>query len=264
MIDPKLMKRIQNIKKARIRRFLLKTVLGLYLVFVLLVFYVVTLSVLSSFRYASTFPRTEGDDAGDASPEMTDLRSKRSFLEARMGLVSTDSVSLTVDLADSLVTIEQNGVVLHTARIQSSSVSRVFGRMERKDVMAALAAPLTVKDSYSTIDRKRYTLKVASADSVGAAPMVTPDTSSRETVCFRLGLDMGIQLDIRQAETAEKDTLRRYKRAINHHDTWRIMNDLLAFRIPDYHPVIQVQIPEQDARVIYRALPVHARIALRI
>jgi hypothetical protein len=179
-------------------------------------------------------------------------------------LVDSDSVSLTVDLADSIITIEQKGVVLHTASINAFNISHVFKRIDRNDLSMALAVPLTIKESVSTIARKRYNVKIAPSDTSNSAPMVTPDTLAGDAVCFRFGLDRGIQLEVRQSEDTDNKTIKEYNSALNRNEYRRILSDLFAFRVPEYHPVIQIELGEKDARAIYKALPVHAKIALRI
>jgi hypothetical protein len=241
--------------------------LVLYIILVLAVIYVVAFSVLSSVRYARNYTQDldgKESDSVPSSDEMNELIAQRAFLESRLRLIDIDSVSLSVNLADSSISIEQNGVVLHSAAISFIQASRVFKRIDRDELTRFLAAPLTVHESFSTIPKYRYTVKVAPSDTAAPAPMVTPDTASRETVCFLLTLDRGIQLDIRQEEEPDRKIFRHYKRQVKTKESNRIFNDLIAFRVPDHHPVIRIEIPEKDARTIYKALPVHAKIAIRI
>jgi hypothetical protein len=169
-----------------------------------------------------------------------------------------------VNLADSSVTLEQKGVILHTARISRMEVSRVFTRVHASDLAEAFSFPLAIRDTWSTIPRKKYSLKVAPSDTNAQAPLAMPDTSTREQVYFRLSLDRGIQLDVRQMEYSQQDDQKRLSNRINRQESGRIIKDLLAFRIPEYHPVIMLELPEKDARAIYKALPVNAKVALRI
>lgn len=255
-----------KIDPATARKALLKSVLVLYSLMILGLLYGVAFSVASALRYSHSYrilPAGEGQEIIRSSAE-NDLGAQRAFLEARTGLVEADSVSLTVNLADSMITIEQKGVILHSASISGIKVSRVFSRIKQEDLSEFLNGPLTINESFSTIARKRYNMKVAPSDTSTYVPMVTPDTASRETVCYRFGLDRGIQLEFRQTEIPQDNLLKKFRRSINRSESQRILKDLLAFRVPDYHPVILIELSEKDARSIYKALPEHARVALRI
>ena len=243
------------------------TVVILYGLMLLAVVYGVTFLLLSSLHYTNNLKGAalnEGDTLVYGSSGVSGLRAQRAFLEARTMLVNADSVSLAVNLSDSTITLEQKGVVLHSAPIHGLKVSRVFGRVHQSDLAMVLSSPMNINDSWSTIPRKRYSLKQAPSDTSAAVPMVMPDTSSREEVSFRLSLDRGIQLDFRQMEYSDHKDGKRLANLINRQESVRIMKDLLAFRVPEYHPVIRLELSEKDARTIYKALPVHAQVALRI
>ncbi len=250
-----------------VRKLLLRGTLALYVLMVVAIFYGTSLMVLSSLNYSNAYKRV-ADNAADTlsynSPDLGEMRSKRAFLEARAMLVDADSVSLTVNLADSSVTLEQKGVVLHRSKISSMRISRVFRRVHRNDLAEAFSFPLTVNGSTSTIPRKRYSMKMAPSDTSATAPMVMPDTASQEEVFFRLSMDRGIQLDFCQAEYSDHDDEKIMQNRIKRQESGRILKDMLAFKVPDYHPVIRLELPEKDARAIYKALPVNARVALRI
>lgn len=248
-----------------IRRAILKSILLLYLMMVVVLIYGVTFSIMSSVRYARSFAGSQmvnNEDLIAHDTRLDGLTARHALLEAQSRLVDADSVSLVVDLADSLITIEYKGVVLHTAKIDRMNLSRVFKRIDKADLSYALSSPLTIHETASTIERVRYKVKVAPADSSLTLPAVLPDTSMNEVVFYRFGLDRGIQLDIRQTTNGDRDMSKKFKQQIHRRESLRIINDLLAFRVPEYHPVIQVDVSQEDARSIYKALPVHAKIAL--
>lgn len=239
----------------------------LYALMVVLLLYVMVYFVFSSRRYSRSFYQAaENTDQviGISTPEMSRLKANNAFLSARLSLVKEDSLVLTVNLSDSTLTLEQKGVVLHTAKISLVQASQVLKRIDQDMLSRALEVPLTVHQSFSTISKTRYAIKLAPSDTSEAVPYVMPDTSNMETICFFYEMDRNIGLDIREAGAAEDKEFKKYNRALISRQSKRLIKDLMAFRVPEFYPVIRIELPEKDARVIYKALPVNPKVALRI
>ena len=83
-------------------------------------------------------------------------------------------------------------------------------------------------------------------------------------VCFSFELDRGIVIEVQQSEQKSGQTYKKYKSKLKERYINNITSDLLALRIPQYKPVIQVEIPKKDAKTVFKALPYHAKVALKM
>jgi hypothetical protein len=111
--------------------------------------------------------------------------------------------------------------------------------------------------------------KKAPKDTIEAMSQLELDPLKDEIdpVFFRLNLDRKLTLSFEQAEKPEKGTYghllayRRMVRAINRNE---IFTHLLRFKPIEFIPEINIVIDKKAARVIYRALPVDALVAIQL
>lgn len=191
------------------------------------------------------------------------------FIGARNRMATGDSIGLVVNLKDSIITLEINGVALRAVPVISYEMPGSLEGIGNYQLIRFLGEPMAIATSEATIPKEPLMVKIAPRDTIEALalPVITPDTTGIEPVFFRMKLNSGIGLSILQdltddqlAERALKKFLR--KRALkNAEDEIR---QVLAFKVPEYSPEIVIVVSKDDARVIYRAIPPYGMVVLQI
>ena len=256
-----------TLSSKKIRKSGFYMLISLYILLVIFIIYASVFLVLSSFRFSKKIEATtfeNGNLVANLSTDLMPLFAEHNFLNARMMLVNEDSVSMTIDLRDSLVTLEIKGVILHMAKINTIHTSRILHDIDPAMMSSYLSSPLQVKNCTSTIPKFKYFIKVAPNDTI--APIEPPaiDTTSGNFICFRYILDAGLQIDIRQSNQKDIKGARNFNRTLRINESKRIIKQLASLNVPDFYPVIYIELSSQDAKSIYKALPMHPKMVIRV
>ena len=108
-------------------------------------------------------------------------------------------------------------------------------------------------------------MKIAPKDTSEFQPDAIPDTAFYEPVNYIFETDRGIKIIVYQSEEIKQgDSKDRFMFDLRHRLTKTLadMRDILAFKVPEYQPYIKIKIPSAEAKIIYRAIPVHGQIAI--
>ena len=210
-------------------------------------------------------PHTPGLVDYRADTDLFRLKQEEAFLSSKIAILATDSIYLSVNLKDQVVSIEIQGVVMHQVKISSYSKSGIFNSMEGIALINQFSSPFKIDSSFATIEKDPFILKIAPQDTIEAQKDVsTPDTARSELVVCSLYLDKGILLQISQSEEDKSRSTTKYKMRKRYESTMNFIRTALTFRVPEYQPYISIEIPAKDARAIYRAIPKKALIAIRL
>lgn len=243
-------------------------------VFIVFVLYYSVMAVISSSRKVSEINTEFGlkqpensttDKRLFSDSTYVKLNSEKAFYQSRNLMAETDSISLALNLTDSSAIIEINGVAVHVARLTYFKISHVLYKADEYAVSSMLSVPFTVTENHSTIAKEPLMLKVAPKDTSEYKPDILPDTTNTTAVNYMMEMDNGFRLYVYQ-ETGDDsggamsrfifDTIDRFG------NIWNIIKNIARLRVPEYHPSIRIRMKKADARIIYRALPVHAQIAV--
>lgn len=201
------------------------------------------------------------------SPEEQELVHQKTFLEARIALAGTDSIGITIDLGDSLVRLENKGVILREIEFSETEISRFFSSMEPAPYAAIFSKPFRITEIEGSIVKEPIQVKKAPRDTTEAALQTsTLDTSRVEFVEWHLQLDSSfvvsfIQNDGKSGNFNWPTMKYRFRR---HFQTLLETNRaLFRFRLPVYRPEITVFIPGNEAKSFYRALPKNGMVAIK-
>jgi hypothetical protein len=192
------------------------------------------------------------------------LLKQKSFLQSRIVMAGTDSIYLTINLADSTVNLEICGVVVHKAKMNEFKTSRML-REDNDAILSMLAKPFTIQYSRSTIKKDPVMVKVAPKDTSEYKPDIMPDTSITEPVNYILEMDNDLRIYVYQKENVkfdEKLNQVKFDLADRLTDTWSALKNVAVFKVPEYHPFIKMKLPRADAKIIYRAIPKNGQIAV--
>lgn len=261
----------ENINKPPVRKYFLISVLILVMVF--LVYYSV-MNILGPIRKLRSINeeytitpdvKNKIDEHIYADSIYLGLLKERSFLQSRIAMAQTDSIYLTVNIPDSVVNLEISGVVVHNARIKEINISKIIRAGNEYIISSMLGKPFFIQTSYSTIPREPLMIKMAPKDTSEFVPDVIPDTANYDPVNFVLEMSNGTRLFVYQAEFLHPgDKIHQFKFDLRYRlqNALNSMKSIILFKVPEYHPFIKIMIPRADARIIYRALPVHGQIAI--
>jgi len=192
------------------------------------------------------------------------LMREKAYFQSRVAMAGTDSIYMTINLADSTVNLEISGVVVHTTDIKKQHISSILSKDEYS-VLNMLSAPLVIERDYSTIMKEPLMIKMAPKDTSEYQPDIIPDTADFEPVNFILVMDNSINIYVYQEEKLKfGDGFRRF--VFDLRDRLKYTAASLArtasFRVPDYRPFIKIRLSRADAKRIYRALPYHGQVGL--
>ena len=194
-----------------------------------------------------------------------DLLKEKAFLQSRIVMAETDSIYLTINLADSTVNIEISGVVVHRAKMSRVQTSKLLTKGNENIILSMLASPFTISNSYTTIKKEPVMIKMAPKDTSEYKPDIMPDTSITEPVNYILEMTGGSRIYVYQDENVKfKDRMSRFRFDIKDRlgDTWRSIKSVAVLKVPDYHPYIKMRLPRTDAKIIFRAIPKNGQVAV--
>ena len=199
----------------------------------------------------------------DISPEQLKLEKEEIYLRARLKMAEADSACLSINLVDSIIIMEIQGVKLIEAKIQKIYSSKIFTRYKKQAFYEYFSTPFVIDSDYCTIPKEFFNIKYAPEDTIAAqAPKTMPDTTLKDPVYFTLYLDRGLMIDIRQTDTLRPEIFKEYDRYLRDKKIGKMWDYLSKFEVPPYDPWIRIEIPHSDARSIYKALPHHAQVSV--
>jgi hypothetical protein len=190
---------------------------------------------------------------------------EKTFLQARISMAETDSIYMTLNLADSTANLEISGVEVHSAKISEIKISGILRSGNKYAISAMLSSPMNIVSDFASIKKEPLMIKMAPKDTSEFKPDIIPDTSDYEPVNYILEMDNGIRIFVYQ----EIDTIASDKKHLFFFDlndrlknTWSSLKSCASFKVPEYHPFIKIRLPKADAKILYRAVPRHGQIAV--
>jgi hypothetical protein len=190
---------------------------------------------------------------------------ERAFLQSRIIMAESDSIYLTINLADSSMNLEISGVVVHRAKMSRFKASRILTNGNENIIYSMLSTPLTILSSIATIKKEPVMIKMAPKDTSEYKPDIMPDTSITEPVDYILGMTNGTRIFVRQEEEDKRnERIALFKFDLNERlqQTWQALRRVAVFKVPEYHPYIKIELPRSDAKIIYRAIPKNGQISV--
>lgn len=190
---------------------------------------------------------------------------EKAFLQARISMAETDSVYMTLNLADSTANLEISGVIVHSAKISDIKISGILRRGNEYANSDMLSTPMNVVSDFASIKKEPLMIKMAPKDTSEFKPDIIPDTTDYEPVNYILEMDNGIRIFVYQETdtiTSDKNNLFFFDLNDRLRNTWSSLKSIASFRVPEYHPFIRIRLPKADAKILYRATPRHGQIAV--
>lgn len=208
------------------------------------------------------------NNSKEAMMKLFELRKKELLLHSRLLLANEDSMYLVLDLVNNTATLEMKGVSLHECRILDSKISNSIKMYKNDDLLNWIAEPFMVKHVDATIPKISFVEKVAPKDSIEANKAeVEPAPAKLGDVYMVMDFERNLRLVIKQVEKPDaegKKLITALKRKYQGIEIRRSLQSLLKFNREPAMPQIDLVLPKSDATILYKALPLHLKVILRI
>jgi len=201
--------------------------------------------------------------------KMASMEVDHAFWQSRLQLAKSDSISLALDLIDSLVSLDVKGVSMRRSKIlryRSSGLAkrwRAQGRLHQW-----LATPFIAEEELATLPKAPIRIKEAPKDTIEANESKGEDLPIEQRDAeFTLHFDRNLTLSVEQAQPPSLSGRWReflYDLRRNFDAGRDAVIALLHGQLPQHRMWIEIEIPREDAKAIYRALPSHTGLALRL
>lgn len=189
------------------------------------------------------------------------------YLRSTLKLSRKDSIALFIDLNDSLAFLSLKGVYLFQSKISKIKISKGLKKLPYFLRDSLYSGPLQVVEEISSIEKFPVVVKKAPKDTseanqTGAAPVLP--IQNDVFVLFSFSNNMVIEIDQEEDELA--GTRRAYRQYKRQYRRWFLSENISALFDPEksgyiYH--ITIKLPREDARSIYRALPLKPYVVVR-
>lgn len=261
----------ETTNKPPVRKYRLLTLMIIILV---VIFYYAVMTMLAPARKLEALTaeygfkqdeKTKINDTILTDSTFLALFREKSFLQARSAMAETDSIYLSMNLADSAVILEISGVAVSRTKLTRLSICKMFRDRNGYVISSMLSKPLTVEKNYASIPKEPLMIKMAPRDTSEYKPDIIPDTADYEPVNYIMEMDNGTVIYVYQEEKLNKGDgfhLFFFDLSYRLKSTWKTMKSVFTFKVPEYHPYIRVRLPRSDSKRIYRALPERGQIAV--
>lgn len=204
----------------------------------------------------------------EAMTKLFELRKKEVLLHSRLSLANEDSMYLVLDLVNNIATLEMKGISLHECRILKSQISNSIKMYKNDDLLNWMAEPFMVKHVDATIPKISFVEKVAPKDSIEAnKATVEPAPAKLGDVYMVMDFERNLRLVIEQAEKPDaegKKLITALKRKYQGIEIRRSLQSLVKFNREPSMPEIDIVLPKSDATILYKALPLHLKMILKM
>lgn len=189
------------------------------------------------------------------------------FLKAQHQLAKSDSIYLVVNLLDSTATLLVKGVTLLEIKISRYEVSKGLKKLPEFQYKRIFSEPLHSSHDYSTIEKFPIVIKKAPRDTTEAQlTEKAPEPPALLDVYFWLEFNENIFLEVRQSENelaGPAKLVRQYNRQKRKKMLSRNFDIITGKSLYFHDYSIKIEIPREEARSLYRALPVKPHVIIR-
>lgn len=210
---------------------------------------------------------SENDQGGFTSISDTgilNLLKEEAHLKSRLAMAAQDSVCLNVNLHSNLVTLEIQGITVHVSKISKVRKSRLIDNVDPQIMIRRFSVPQNIDSVEATFPKLVFTHKEAPADTNQQSQLVIPDTATIEPAYLKMFLNDDFILTFRETGDLHKKELNKFVRERQWDYSVNFLKSITEFKVPDYTPWIEIEIPARDIRTIYRSIPYKALVTVRI
>jgi hypothetical protein len=229
------------------------------------------LSILSPIKKVKEINNKYKDDNADenyldalTNQHLFQLKKDEAFLRARLLMSENDSINLSINIPDSVISIEIKGTNIYSVPIKRIVVSKVFNQIDKDAFINYISSPFCILQEKATIPKEPLIIKKAPKDTAEANRNITqPDTLGPKIVAYRFYTDKYLIINIKQFEDVNFISSFLFQFDNNLQISKMHLKKLIKFEIPDYIPWIQLEMNKNEAIALFRALPEHAFISIQ-
>lgn len=213
----------------------------------------------------SRFNQKYGSSSAISEPKILQLMQEEAFLQARLAMAETDSIGLTLNLLDSTLCLEIQGVVVHKSKLLKIKKSRFLDKTNALAKINWLSSPFRTISYEASIPKTPITITQAPRDTIEAEHMSKKVVDTiPEYITYSLLLDKDLRIEISQSNDSLPSWARETPSFMSR--KWdgfkQTTGSLFGFSNEDYVPYIFVEIPFSEARSIYRAIPENGLVTI--
>ncbi|HNW59181.1 MAG TPA: hypothetical protein PKI62_05870 [bacterium] len=223
---------------------------------------------VSSRSGVAALPASGAAPTREMADQMASLRLEDTYTNLLLELAKKDSIMLVINLRDSLVNLMIKGVPVRKCPISSYAMSQAIPHVARRDSLHTwLFPPFQLLKETATIPKSPIRIMDAPKDTVEAEAMAGQEIPiENNDVHFTLQFNRNLSVRIEQEQPPSSTGERKKKFAF---DMERIfaearttLKNLKSNKLPEHRLWIQLAVSREDAKAIYRAIPVKLQMAL--
>lgn len=189
------------------------------------------------------------------------------ILKANLTLSKTDSIALLIDLKDSLAILSFKGIAIFESRIANFELNKGLVKIPTFLRDSLFSGPLLVEEEVSSIEKFPIVVKKAPKDTTEANLMSTaPTLPTHSDVFFFFAFHRNFIIEVKQQEIELIGSFSKYQSYNRMKRNWVQQKNVDALKNsenPSYLYVLTIEVPREDARSIYRALPIRPYVLVR-
>lgn len=190
-----------------------------------------------------------------------------SYLRSALALSRTDSITLLIDLSDSLAILSLKGVFLFQSKLSEIKFNKGLQKLPVYLRDSLYSGPAQVKTELASIEKFPVVVKKAPKDTTEAnAAESAPVLPVQNDVFIMFAFDNNLVIEFNQQEREFAGSKRAYRKYKKEYNRFFRSHNAIALKdkeAPTYLYRLQVSLPREDARSIYRALPIKPYILVR-
>ncbi|MBN2354638.1 hypothetical protein JXO59_00910 [candidate division KSB1 bacterium] len=201
--------------------------------------------------------------------QMSSLQVEEAYLKSLYALRRKDSIMLSIDLHDSLLSILIKGIPARQCTIKEYRMSHAIPHIAARDTMHSwLYPPFKLQKEWATIPKAPIRIMDAPKDTIEANAMAGEEISiEKNDVHFTMQFNRGLTVVVEQLQTPSWKG--RWKKFIYdlerlHSQALKTIKELKQKQLPQHQLWIEVYISREDAKAVYRATPHSLEMALRL
>jgi len=189
------------------------------------------------------------------------------YLRSTLKLAKTDSIALLIDLKDSFAFLSLKGVYLFQSKISRIYINKGLKKLPDFLRDSLCSGPMIVEEDISSIEKFPIVVKKAPKDTTeanqaGSAPVLP--IQNDVFILLTFGNSMVIEIVQQENELAgTRHAYRVYKKLYKRWFFSKNFHSLFNSEKRGYIYHITLEIPREDARSIYRALPIKPFVVVR-
>jgi len=189
------------------------------------------------------------------------------YLQNALKLSKIDSISLLIDLSDSLAILSLKGISIFKSKISKIEINKGLKKLPYFLRDSLYSGPLQATENLSSIEKFPIVIKKPSRDTSAVDETeAAPTIPKQNDVYLLMALDNNMAIEINQQEDSLVGNKSVYKKYRRKYRRWFLSKNIESVFSPNQHGYtyhLAIEIPREDAGSIYRALPIKPFILIR-